>query len=89
MKINNKNISKVRWRLETGRTHQIRVHLSSILHPIYGDKLYGSINESDIMLHCYTLEFNHPILGKKINVKAPISFNFNKLLKEENLKINK
>lgn len=85
----NKRTSLLKVNIKTGRTHQIRVHLSSILHPIYGDKLYGSINESDIMLHCYTLEFNHPILGKKINVKAPISFNFNKLLKEENLKINK
>ena len=85
----NQRTSLLKVNIKTGRTHQIRVHLSSILHPIYGDKLYGSINDSDIMLHCHTLEFNHPILGKKVSVKAPLSYKFNRLLKQENLKINK
>lgn len=81
--------SLVKLNLKTGRTHQIRVHMSSILHPLYGDKLYGAVTDGDIMLHCYSLSFNHPILGKKINIKAPLSYNFNKTLKQENLKLSK
>ncbi len=80
--------SLVKLNIKTGRTHQIRVHMSSLLHPLYGDKLYGSINDSSIMLHCYTLEFTHPILGKKLNIKAPIPYEFNKILKQEKLVLN-
>ena len=57
------NYSLVKCLLETGRTHQIRVHLSSIGHNLIGDSLYGSI--SDLInrqaLHCYKLNFVHPI----------------------------
>lgn len=85
----NKTASLLNVQIMTGRTHQIRVHLSSILHPLYGDTLYGAITQSDIMLHCYTLEFIHPILGKKISVKASIPYEFNKILKQEKLTLNK
>ena len=49
--------------LETGRTHQIRVHLSAISHPLIGDSLYGSFSDliSRQALHCYKLQFIHPI----------------------------
>jgi len=73
------NISVVECILETGRTHQIRVHLSSIDHPILGDTLYG--NESPLanrqLLHAYKLEFIHPITRKKVCYTAPIPGDFN------------
>ena len=58
-----KQISLIQLRLETGRTHQIRVHMSSIGHPLIGDDLYGGdctmINRQS--LHSYSLHFTHPI----------------------------
>ena len=61
------NFSLVKCSLETGRTHQIRVHFSSIGHPLVGDTLYG--HASNILdrqaLHSYKLEFVHPITNKK------------------------
>ena len=62
-------------RLETGRTHQIRVHMSHIGHPIAGDSLYGK-EEPEIIgrqaLHAYLLRFTHPVTGDKIEVEAPM-----------------
>jgi 23S rRNA pseudouridine1911/1915/1917 synthase len=67
------NATLVRLRLETGRTHQIRVHLSHIGHPIYGDALYGGpagfIGRQ--ALHCETLRFPHPWTGEMIEVASP------------------
>lgn len=66
--------------LHTGRTHQIRVHLASLNHPIIGDKTYGSKNEKikaeTQMLHAYNLDFKHPITGERIflKVKPPKTF---------------
>ena len=63
------NYSLVKCSLETGRTHQIRVHLSSLGHPIFGDTLYGSI--SDLInrqaLHCFNLQFIHPVYNNDLN----------------------
>ncbi len=58
-----KNHSLVECRLETGRTHQIRVHMSAIGHPLIGDSLYGDIqNEAKTYyLHSYYVSFTHPI----------------------------
>ncbi len=60
------NISLVELHLETGRTHQIRVHMSHIGHPLLGDHMYGGdcslINRQ--ALHSYSLEFIHPITGE-------------------------
>jgi 23S rRNA pseudouridine1911/1915/1917 synthase len=73
---------------KTGRTHQLRVHMSSIGHPIVGDKLYGGspVNEADLVghgspeplieyqaLHAMSLSFNHPIREKPMLVEAPLS----------------
>ncbi len=60
----------------TGRTHQIRVHLSDIGHPIYGDGLYGKEGECGLMLHAYSLEFPLPS-GKMMKVCAPMPERFN------------
>ena len=54
--------------LGTGRTHQLRAHLSAIGHPIVGDKLYGATTDSPIELHCVKLQFDHPHTGKQIVV---------------------
>ena len=72
--------------IETGRTHQIRVHLSHIGYPIIGDNTYSNgKNEWGIVgqcLHAKALDFKHPITGKDIHIEAPIPEYFNTILKE-------
>lgn len=58
----------------TGRTHQIRAHLSAIGHPIVGDALYGSKNAERIMLHCERLTFVHPYGHNTVDITAPCEF---------------
>ena len=58
----------------TGRTHQIRAHLSAIGHPIVGDTLYGAKENQRIMLHCERLTFTHPYTGETVDVTSPIEF---------------
>lgn len=70
-------LSLVSLRLETGRTHQIRVHLKHIGHPLIGDFLYnpGSLSQYKIKrqaLHSHRLEFLHPITGKPLLFTAPL-----------------
>ena len=72
LKTNNK-ISLVEATLITGRTHQIRVHFSSIGTPLVGDTLYGSKIKNDrVMLHCQSLTFVHPIKKKVVTVYSPL-----------------
>lgn len=64
-------------RLETGRTHQIRVHLASIGLPVVGDRVYGRAGEPDVdpnrvWLHAASLEFTHPISGETVTAEAPL-----------------
>lgn len=62
----------------TGRTHQIRVHLSSIGNPIVGDILYKSKVKNDrVMLHCQTISFMHPIKEKAVTIFSPLPEEFN------------
>ena len=61
----------------TGRTHQIRVHMSSIGHPVLGDALYGHRHmpaASRLMLHAYSLEFTHPVTQERLRFAAPCPF---------------
>jgi 23S rRNA pseudouridine1911/1915/1917 synthase len=64
----------VEFDIETGRTHQIRVHMSAIGHPILGDPLYASKadakEEFGQYLHSYQIEFVHPITNKKLSFKC-------------------
>lgn len=78
-----------RMRLETGRTHQIRVHMAHIGHPIIGDPVYGrpTLFEKHHprlfdgqMLHAGELTFTHPSTGEKVTVKAPLPENFESAL---------
>ena len=67
-------ISLVSLRLETGRTHQIRVHMTSIGHPLLGDFLYNPTDDrmSRQALHAWHLSFVHPITKDEMNLEAPI-----------------
>jgi 23S rRNA pseudouridine1911/1915/1917 synthase len=67
--------SLLRLRLETGRTHQIRVHLQAIGHPVVGDPEYGSPGRLGLerqFLHATRLAFAHPITGERIEVSSPL-----------------
>lgn len=81
-----KNMTYVEIELETGRTHQIRVHFSYIRHPVLGDALYGGIRKGFVtkgqLLHAYRLDFIHPVTKKAISVEAPIPDYFQTILKQ-------
>ncbi|WP_346726883.1 RluA family pseudouridine synthase [Bacillus suaedae] len=66
--------SLVAIKLETGRTHQIRVHFSSIDHPLLGDDLYGGskLIMKRQALHCYKVEFTHPFHQRQVIVEADL-----------------
>lgn len=66
-------LSLLRIRLETGRTHQIRVHFSSLGTPVLGDTLYsdGDKRINRQALHCGTMRFIHPVTGERLQLEAP------------------
>ena len=76
----------VECRLETGRTHQIRVHLASIGHPLLGDVVYGSKKPwpglAGQCLHARKLRFVHPTTGKLVELECPLPDWFEKVLKQ-------
>lgn len=76
----------IRCRLETGRTHQIRVHLAYIGHPILGDTVYGAKKPvpglTGQCLHATALEFIHPATGKKISLTCPLPEEFTRMLEK-------
>lgn len=77
--------SLIYYRLETGRTHQIRVHSTHIGHPLVGDTLYGAgrsvgVNLPGQALHAWKLTLEHPKTGETLTVTAPPPESFTKLL---------
>lgn len=79
------NISLIHILLDTGRTHQIRVHFSYINHPILGDTLYGNTSEliNRQALHSYKLTFVHPITQKTLSLEAPIPADMQAVINKE------
>lgn len=82
-RFNNKTL--VSCKLETGRTHQIRVHMAYIGHPVVGDPLYNNKKYSGIdgqMLHAYKLTFPQPTTKKEVTVECPLPQNFVLILEQ-------
>ena len=81
-----KNAAYMEFRLETGRTHQIRVDMASIGHPLLGDTVYGNAKNpyklNGQTLHAMTIGFIHPTTGEYLEVSAPIPEYFNALIKK-------
>lgn len=73
-------------KIDTGRTHQIRVHLAEIGYPVVGDEVYSNgknpFGVKGQMLHAKSLEFKHPITGKNMKLEAPIPEYFEEVLKK-------
>jgi RluA family pseudouridine synthase len=85
----NNDLSKLEVFLETGKTHQIRVHLAHVGAPIVGDERYGNpaldskyldYYKKRLYLHAYHLSFIHPVKGKKITLEASVPLEFKELL---------
>ena len=75
----------VRFELETGRTHQIRVHSSHIHHPIVGDEVYGgstALYKNGQLLHARQLVLTHPITGERLNFEAELPDYFENVLEK-------
>lgn len=73
----------VRCTLHTGRTHQIRVHMASLGHPLVSDSLYGGVSAAGMQrqaLHAFRLAFLHPVTGQEMQFHAPLSSDFSEAL---------
>ena len=70
-------------RIYTGRTHQIRVHLKSISHPVVGDVLYSGDKNIPLMLHSYRLIFHHPRSNEIMDFRSPVPERFTSFLGED------
>jgi 23S rRNA pseudouridine1911/1915/1917 synthase len=66
------NFTCLEVRIGTGRTHQIRVHLASLGHPVAGDTLYGARPAERIFLHAWRIAFTSPAGGERVTVEAPL-----------------
>ena len=77
----------VRCRIHTGRTHQIRVHMKSLGHPVLGDEVYGWKQNPAlpvpprVMLHAEHLVLAHPITGRELDLRAPLPRDFQAMIK--------
>lgn len=83
---NLKGYAHIQCQLETGRTHQIRVHMASIHHPLLGDDVYGSAKQPFSLegqtLHAKVLGFTHPRTGEYMEFEAPLPAYFQELLRK-------
>lgn len=82
--------SYIKCRLETGRTHQIRVHMAYLGHPVAGDPVYGPGGKPALpggqCLHAATLGFTHPVSGERIKIEAPLPDYFSDFLKKVSIR---
>jgi 23S rRNA pseudouridine1911/1915/1917 synthase len=85
--------SLVRVNIETGRTHQIRVHMAHLGCPVAGDTIYGSGRDNSLfdrqMLHAFRLSFNHPVSGRRLDCCAPLWDDFRNILKAYGFDVGK
>ena len=81
-----KNFTYVECKLQTGRTHQIRVHMAAIGHPLVGDEKYSARkNPFDIKgqaLHSHTLSLTQPTTGERMNFTAPLPYDMEEILRQ-------
>ncbi|MDF2948098.1 MAG: pseudouridine synthase [Sedimentibacter sp.] len=79
------DMTLVKLKLETGRTHQIRVHLKYIGHPIIGDTLYGKESEQITRqaLHCYEMKFKQPLTNEELLITCPLPEDMRKIMGEK------
>lgn len=82
------DVSLVNVQLETGRTHQIRVHFAAIGHPVIGDRVYGSgstrVTSPRVFLHAGKVTFLHPVTGREVEVAAPLPDDLNDVVEQLN-----
>ena len=79
------DMSLLECTLHSGRTHQIRVHLHDLGHPVLGDKLYGGKRAGEFprqMLHASKLAFNHPRSAKEMSFEAPVPPDFAEAMRQ-------
>lgn len=83
------NYTLLEVKIDTGRTHQIRVHMAEIGHPVIGDMVYSNgKNEFGVegqMLHAKSLEFKHPITGKEMHLEAELPQYFKEIIEGEQI----
>ena len=82
----NGNLALLAIHLDTGRTHQIRVHMKYIGHPLIGDDMYAAeyMYMNRQALHSYKLKFTHPVTGKEMEFTAELPDDMRSVLNEKN-----
>ena len=82
------NYTLLEIKIDTGRTHQIRVHLAEIGHPVVGDYIYSNgknpFGVEGQMLHAKQIEFKHPSTGEQMKIEAPVPDYFNEIIEKLN-----